>query len=75
MGVHELTIVSFDWVAGEAKITFHSQLSLDQVQEPGRKRFEDAFGRSLDTPVGRGANSNLSFSKVPGSSIRRLNRF
>ena len=32
VGAHELTIVSFDWVAGEAKITFHSQLSLDQVQ-------------------------------------------
>ena len=32
VGAHELTIVSFDWVDGEAKITFHSQLSLDQVQ-------------------------------------------
>src|SRR6202047_903092 len=32
VGSNELTIVSFDWVAGEAKITFHSQLSLDQVQ-------------------------------------------
>jgi putative transcriptional regulator len=32
VGAHELTIVSFDWVAGEAKITFHSQVSLDQVQ-------------------------------------------
>src|ERR1700719_3872304 len=32
VGAHELTIVSFDWVGGEAKITFHSQLSLDQVQ-------------------------------------------
>jgi putative transcriptional regulator len=32
VGVHELTIVSFDWVEGEAKITFHSQVSLDQVQ-------------------------------------------
>jgi putative transcriptional regulator len=32
VGAHELTIVSFDWVAGEAKITFHSQLSLDQVK-------------------------------------------
>jgi putative transcriptional regulator len=32
VGVHELTIVSFDWVAGEAKITFHSQVSLEQVQ-------------------------------------------
>src|ERR1700736_3623857 len=32
VGAQELTIVSFDWVAGEAKITFHSQLSLDQVQ-------------------------------------------
>src|ERR1700736_5355805 len=32
VGAQEVTIVSFDWVAGEAKITFHSQLSLDQVQ-------------------------------------------
>ncbi len=32
VGAQELTIVSFDWVAGEAKITFHSQISLDQVQ-------------------------------------------
>jgi putative transcriptional regulator len=32
VGAHELTIVSFDWIAGEAKLTFHSQLSLDQVQ-------------------------------------------
>jgi putative transcriptional regulator len=32
VGAGELTIVSFDWNAGEAKITFHSQLSLDQVQ-------------------------------------------
>jgi putative transcriptional regulator len=32
VGVHELTIVSFDWVAGEPRTTFHSQLSLDQVQ-------------------------------------------
>jgi putative transcriptional regulator len=32
VGAHELTIVSFDWVAGEAKITFHSQLSLDEVK-------------------------------------------
>ncbi|MBV8375951.1 MAG: YqgE/AlgH family protein [Verrucomicrobia bacterium] len=32
VGAHELTIVSFDWIAGEAKITFHSQLSLDQAQ-------------------------------------------
>jgi putative transcriptional regulator len=32
VGVHELTIVSFDWIAGEAKMTFHSQLSLDQAQ-------------------------------------------
>ncbi len=33
VGAHELTIVSFDWAAGEAKITFHSQLSLDEVQK------------------------------------------
>ena len=32
MGIHELTIVSFDWVAGEARMTFHSQLSLDQAE-------------------------------------------
>jgi putative transcriptional regulator len=32
VGGHELTIVSFNWVAGEVKITFHSQLSLEQVQ-------------------------------------------
>jgi putative transcriptional regulator len=32
VGIHELTIVSFDWVAGEAKMTFHSQLSLDQAE-------------------------------------------
>jgi putative transcriptional regulator len=32
VGANELTIVSFNWVAGEAKMTFHSQLSLDQVQ-------------------------------------------
>jgi putative transcriptional regulator len=32
VGVQELTIVSFDWVAGEAKITFHSPGSLEQVQ-------------------------------------------
>jgi putative transcriptional regulator len=27
VGTHELTIVSFDWTGGEAKMTFHSQLS------------------------------------------------
>ena len=27
VGTHELTIVSFDWTDGEAKMTFHSQLS------------------------------------------------
>ena len=32
VGAHELTIVSFDWVAGEPKVTFHSQLSLDHAQ-------------------------------------------
>jgi putative transcriptional regulator len=32
VGANELTIVSFDWIAGEPKITFHSQLSLDQAQ-------------------------------------------
>src|ERR1700752_3726268 len=32
VGIHELTIVSFDWVAGEARMTFHSQLSLDQAE-------------------------------------------
>jgi putative transcriptional regulator len=32
VGAHELTIASFDWLDGDAKITFHSQLSLDQVQ-------------------------------------------
>jgi putative transcriptional regulator len=32
VGAQELTIVSFDWVGGEAKITFHSQVSMDQVQ-------------------------------------------
>ncbi len=32
VGAHELTIVSFDWADGGAKITFHSQLSLDQVE-------------------------------------------
>jgi putative transcriptional regulator len=32
VGPQELTLVSFDWAAGEAKITFHTQLSLDQVK-------------------------------------------
>jgi putative transcriptional regulator len=32
VGSQELTIASFDWLDGEAKVTFHSQLSLDQVQ-------------------------------------------
>ena len=32
VGAHELTIVSFDWVAGEPKMTFHSHLSLEQAQ-------------------------------------------
>ena len=48
VGAHEWTSVSFDWVAGEAKITFHSQLSLDQVQ-PWLE-----VVRSLATPVGQG---------------------
>ncbi len=32
VGPQELTLVSFGWPAGEAKITFHSQLSMDQVK-------------------------------------------
>jgi putative transcriptional regulator len=32
VGPEELTLVSFGWASGEAKVTFHSQLSLDQVK-------------------------------------------
>jgi putative transcriptional regulator len=33
VGTHELTIVSFEWVDGETKVTFHSQLSLSDPAE------------------------------------------
>jgi putative transcriptional regulator len=32
VGTHELTIVSFEWIGGDAKMTFHSQLPLESVQ-------------------------------------------
>ncbi len=47
VGIHELTIVSFDWVAGEARMTFHSQLSLDQAEslaESGSKTLRAFVG-------------------------------
>ena len=35
VGTHELTIVSFEWIGGEAKMTFHSQLSLGSPEGLG----------------------------------------
>jgi putative transcriptional regulator len=44
VGTHELTIVSFDWIGGEVKITFHSQLSLSSSGGiPGNPKSLRAF--------------------------------